>query len=167
MENDAKKTSRAQTYQNIMQFIKFNCVGVLNTIVDFVVYSMMCMLGLHYLLAQVIGYAFGVGNSYMLNSLWTFARERRHTADEFGRFLLVNLVSLSVSLGVLWVCRNPLGIESDLWCKAVATPVALIVNFTGNKLFVFKKAQEPAEKAGEREEGNEAAAGTAEAEESE
>lgn len=140
-----KKATRIQTVQSLMQFVKFNCVGVLNTIVDFVVYSIMCMLGLHYLLAQVIGYAFGVGNSYMLNSLWTFARERRHTAAEFGRFLLVNLVSLTVSLGMLWLCRNALGIQSDFWCKAVATPVALIVNFTGNKLFVFKKpAGEPA-----------------------
>lgn len=134
-----QKTAKGETYRNITQFIKFNCVGVLNTVVDFVVYSLMCMLGLHYMLAQVIGYAFGVANSYLLNSLWTFARERKHTAEEFGKFLCVNLVSLGVSLGVLWVCRNPLGIQSDIGCKLIATPLALIVNFTGNKLFVFKR----------------------------
>ncbi len=133
------KKDKAALYRSILQFVKFNIVGVFNTIVDFVVYSIMCIFGLHYMLAQVIGYAFGVGNSYLMNSLWTFSRERKHTAKEFGRFLLVNLASLCVSLGVLWAGHNLLGIESDLWCKAIATPAALIVNFTGNKLFVFKK----------------------------
>ena len=150
---EGKPSSGAK--RTLFQFIKFNIVGVLNTIVDFVVYSIMCMLGLHYMLAQVIGYAFGVGNSYMLNSLWTFSRERKHTAAEFGRFLLVNLVSLCVSLGVLWLARNALHMQSDLWCKALATPAALIVNFTGNKLFVFKKAPVPAAEAEEPEKDKE------------
>lgn len=126
-------------YYNAVQFVKFNLVGVLNTIVDFVIYSLFCMMGVHYLLSQVISYCFGVGNSYLLNSLWTFGRERKHTLNEFGRFLLVNLVSLCVSLGMLWLCHNPFGIENDLLCKVIATPVSLLVNFTGNKLFVFPK----------------------------
>ncbi len=136
------KKDRSALFHSAAQFIKFNVVGVFNTIVDFVVYSIMCIFGLHYMLAQVIGYAFGVGNSYLMNSLWTFSKERKHTADEFGRFLLVNLVSLGVSLGMLWIAHNPLHIQSDLWCKAIATPAALIVNFAGNKLFVFNKAKE-------------------------
>ncbi|MDD4075436.1 MAG: GtrA family protein [Eubacteriales bacterium] len=136
------KKDRIALLRGGVQFLKFNVVGVFNTIVDFVVYSIMCIFGLHYMLAQVIGYAFGVGNSYLMNSLWTFSKERKHTANEFGRFLLVNLVSLGVSLGVLWIARNSLHIQSDLWCKMIATPASLIVNFTGNKLFVFNKAND-------------------------
>ncbi|MDO5112155.1 MAG: GtrA family protein [Clostridia bacterium] len=158
------KKNQLERYRSLLQFLKFNVVGVLNTIVDFVVYSIMCIVGLHYMLAQVIGYAFGVGNSYLLNSLWTFSRERKHTADEFGRFLLVNLVSLGVSLGVLWAGHNLFHIQSDFWCKMIATPASLIVNFTGNKLFVFKKdpGQEPAAQTdGEKGAGAANAAGEA------
>lgn len=135
---DKMKKNAAKTYGGVLRFIKFSVVGVFNTVVDFIVYALMGMLGLHYLPAQVIGYAFGAGNSYLMNSLWTFFQERKHTAEEFGRFLLVNLVSLCVSLGVLWLSKNALHIQSDLLYKAIATPAAMVVNFTGYRLFVFK-----------------------------
>ena len=129
---------REQWGRSVIQFIKFNCVGVLNTLVDFAVYTLLCNLGLYYMLSQVISYSCGMVNSYVCNRLWTFREERGRTRGEFLKFALVNLASLGVSLGVLWLCRNVLGIQSDLWCKAVATPASVLVNFIGNKLFVFK-----------------------------
>ena len=37
-----------------LQFIKFGLVGVLNTLVDFLVYQLLVYLGLHYAPAQCI-----------------------------------------------------------------------------------------------------------------
>lgn len=39
-----------------LQFIKFGLVGVLNTLVDFLVYQLLVYLGLHYAPAQCISY---------------------------------------------------------------------------------------------------------------
>ncbi len=141
--------------ENIWQFLKFAVVGVLNTVVDFLVFQLLNLtLGWMYV-AQVIGYSAGVLNSYFWNSRWTFRKEHKRSAREAASFLVVNLVSLGVSLGVLWACKNLLGI-TDAWvagwvpawlggfvkgdtvAKLIATPCAIVVNFIGNKLFVFR-----------------------------
>ncbi len=141
--------------ENIWQFLKFAVVGVLNTVVDFLVFQLLNLtIGWMYV-AQVIGYSAGVLNSYFWNSRWTFRKEHKRSAREAASFLVVNLVSLGVSLGVLWACKNLLGI-TDAWvagwvpawlggfvkgdtvAKLIATPCAIVVNFIGNKLFVFR-----------------------------
>ncbi|MBE5784575.1 MAG: GtrA family protein [Clostridiales bacterium] len=143
----------------MLQFIKFAVVGASNTVVDFLVFQLLNLtLGWAYL-AQVIGYSAGVLNSYFWNSRWTFKREHDRSAREKAAFLAVNLASLGVSLGVLWLCKNPLGI-TDVWVsswlpkalsgfvngdtvgKLIATPCAILVNFIGNKLFVFRTKRE-------------------------
>lgn len=141
--------------KSIGQFVKFALVGVMNTLVDFLVFQALnLMFGWTYL-AQVMGYCAGVANSYLWNSRWTFREEHRRSLREAVLFLAVNLASLGVSLGVMWLCMNPLGI-TDSWAaealpgwlsrfvtggtvaKLIATPCAIVVNFIGNKLFVFR-----------------------------
>lgn len=130
-------------WADIKQFIQFNLVGIVNTGVDFLMFTLLTeLLHVVYLPAKVLSYTCGVINSYALNTAWTFRRERRRTRAEFALFLCVNLVSLCASLGVMYVCRNVLYIESDFFCNLIATPASMLVNFTGNKLFVFKKKKE-------------------------
>ena len=145
--------------ESLGQFLKFALVGVLNTVVDFLVFQLLNLtLGWTYL-AQVIGYSAGVLNSYFWNSRWTFRKEHQRSAREAAAFVVVNLVSLGVSLGVLWLCRNPFGI-TDAWvagwipawlggfvkgdtiAKLIASPCAILVNFFGNNLFVFRAKPE-------------------------
>jgi len=129
--------------KEFVKFIKFNLVGILNTAVDFVVFNVLNgLLGLYYLPAKIISYTCGIANSYVCNSLWTFKEERSKTLKELLGFIAVNLVSLGVSLGVMWLAKNRFGITSDFWANCIATPVALIVNFVGNRLFVFKSKPE-------------------------
>lgn len=145
-----------------VQFVKFAIVGALNTIVDFLVFQALNLLVGWTYLAQVIGYSCGIVNSYAWNSNWTFRDMRTRSGREMATFLLVNLVSLGVSLGVIWLCRNVFAI-TDAWvaswipaflssfvkgdtvCKLIATPVAIVVNFVGNRLFVFRKNPEQKE----------------------
>ena len=139
--------------ESLGQFLKFALVGVLNTVVDFLVFQLLN------LTLGWIGYSAGVLNSYFWNSRWTFRKEHQRSAREAAAFVVVNLVSLGVSLGVLWLCRNPFGI-TDAWvegwipawlggfvkgdtiAKLIATPCAILVNFIGNKLFVFRAKPE-------------------------
>lgn len=129
--------NKKEFFKNLVQFIKFNLVGVLNTLVDLGVYAVLTAVGLNKYVAQVISYACGVLNSYLFNTLWTFKKERRRTAKEFFLFVCVNVVSLGVSLGMLYVAEHYLHVEGKLLQKLIATPVAMVVNFFGNKLFVF------------------------------
>lgn len=127
--------------KSIIQFIKFNVVGVLNTLVDFGVYTLLTSLGLNNLIAQCISYTCGMLNSYLFNTLWTFRVEKQRTLSEFIKFACVNLVSLGASLGMLYICKNWFMIENDILSKLIATPISMAVNFIGNKLFVFQKKE--------------------------
>lgn len=156
MEHKERKAGAKGT---IVQFIRFGFVGVLNTLVDFLVFQALNLLAGWTYLAQVVGYSCGVVNSYLWNSNWTFRDSRTHSAREMLLFLIVNLASLGVSLGVMWLCRNALGItdgwvsgwipawlsgfvKGDTIAKLIATPCAIVVNFIGNRLFVFQGKRE-------------------------
>ena len=157
-KEEAKKT--------IWQMVKFAIVGVLNTLVDFAVFQTLNLtLGWVYA-AQVLGYTFGVINSYLWNSNWTFREQRTRSLKEMGLFLLVNIASLGVSLGMMWLLREVFGvtnewvaqwmpaalasfIKGDTIAKLIATMFAIAVNFLGNRLFVFKKTPAATEQAPE------------------
>ena len=152
----------AETKKTLWQMAKFAIVGVLNTLVDFAVFqSLNLTLGWVYA-AQVIGYTAGIINSYLWNSNWTFREQRTRSLREIALFLLVNVASLGVSLGMIWLCREAFGItnewvaswmpkllsgfiKGDTVCKLIATVVAIVVNYVGNRLFVFKSKPQPAE----------------------
>ena len=151
---------KEEAKRTMQQMVKFAIVGVLNTLVDFAVFqSLNLTLGWVYA-AQVAGYTFGVINSYLWNSNWTFREQRTRSLREMALFLLVNLASLGVSLGMIWLLRDVVGITNEwvaLWmpqwlagfikgdtvCKLIATVFAIAVNYLGNRLFVFKKQAAP------------------------
>lgn len=124
----------------LIQFVKFNFVGALNTLVDLLVYTLLTEgLGLVYLAAKTISYSCGVLNSFFFNSRWTFKDEKGDAKKRFLPFVAVNLAALGVSLGAMYLMRNAFHVQSDFWCNVVAMPLSFITNFLGNKLFVFKK----------------------------
>lgn len=130
----------------LKQFIKFNIVGILNTLVDLGVFALMT--GPAHLgdtLAKTISYSCGVLNSYLWNSNWTFKSERKRTPREVLLFLLVNLVSYGASIAILYACREWLHIGNSTVRNLIATPISVVINFVGNKLFVFRKEEKPAE----------------------
>lgn len=148
--------------QTAGQFLKFAVVGVLNTLVDFAMFQALNLLLGWVYAAQVTGFTCGVINSYLWNSNWTFRKERTKSFREMSLFLLVNLLSLGVSLGVMWLCREVFGVtntwaagwmptalsgfvKGDTIAKLIATCFSIVVNYVGNKLLVFNGKSKQAE----------------------
>ncbi|GGG87898.1 GtrA family protein [Paenibacillus radicis (ex Gao et al. 2016)] len=135
------KQLRRKTFK---QFILFNMVGVINTAVDFAVYSLLIWAGLHYIPGQILSYAAGMGNSYLMNTLITFrgtSSEAGGTAQDRGRpirFIVLNLAVLLISLGLLFLIKESWGINPFL-AKLVVTCITVVLNFVGSKWWVFKR----------------------------
>ena len=167
MENKLNNSSAGDPGRgrSLIQFIKFALVGVLNTLVDMVVfYVLVNFAGLPEIPAQIISYTCGVLNSYLFNSKWTFKAEHRKSFKEFALFVVVNLITLGVSLGILYLCTNVIfadGVLAEklmgtflskfvgdaakmnrMIGKVIATPLTIIFNFILNKIFVFKGKKE-------------------------
>jgi putative flippase GtrA len=118
------------------QFIKFNLVGLLNTALDFAVFTLLTWLGVYYILAQCLSYGVGMLNSYTLNKYWTFAQKGRFEPKQAIRFALLNLGSLLLSLALLVIFKDQ-WMMKVLLAKLLTTVITTLVNYAGNKLWVF------------------------------
>jgi putative flippase GtrA len=119
------------------QFIKFAIVGVLNSAIQYLVFLFLYSLtGTPYLLASIIGYLAGMINSYILNRRWTFGSRNQKLFTELSRFVAVNLVSLGVNLGLLYLLVST-GVMIPQWAQVVAIVGSTLVNFVLNKVWTF------------------------------
>ena len=83
-------------------FFRFLAVGVLNTVLVYSFYLLLIYLGVQYLVALTIDYAFGICTGFLMNRSWTFRQLDRsgnrivkYAASYLGAYLL-NLVGLFV-----------------------------------------------------------------------
>lgn len=134
MEKQDKRDNRKN---GLLEFVKFNLVGIVNTLVDFAVFTVLTFFGMYYMLSQVISYSCGVVNSFIMNKYWTFGAKSTPHGYEVFKFIAVNGVSLAVSLSILYPLKPVVGVIS---AKIIATLFSMMVNFLGSKLWVFKKA---------------------------
>jgi len=118
-----------------LEFIRFCLVGVVNTSVDFAVFTVLTNMGVLLLLAQCVSYTCGVLNSFLLNRTWTFKR-RGQSSGQLIRFFALNLGTLAITYGLLVYFHNHLAWPL-LVSKLVATVASLVINFGGSRLWVF------------------------------
>ncbi|HHY68477.1 MAG TPA: GtrA family protein [Alicyclobacillus sp.] len=119
------------------QWMRFGMVGMLNTVVDFLVFFVLVR-GAHWgaAPAQALSYTCGVCNSYLWNRSFTFRSRVRPGAAEFAKFLLVNALSCGISsLAVLILEKRSWSLPL---AKTVVTPLAVGINFAGSKRWVFR-----------------------------
>ncbi|WP_321371079.1 GtrA family protein [uncultured Desulfuromusa sp.] len=122
-----------------IQFIKFSLVGILNTLVHYLVfYLLFRVAGIAMILASAVGYMTGVLNSYLINRKWTFKPSGSGAGAEFIKFFVVNLVSLGVNLLSLQFLVSALGMLPEI-AQVLAIFCSLLVNFSGNKWWTFKQ----------------------------
>lgn len=124
-----------------MQAVKFGLVGVVNTLIDTGVFTLLMLVPFfkaHYVIAQAIGYCAGIANSLIMNKRWTFSQREPMSKKQLALFLAVNLAAFGVSTAVLVLTQERLGL-GRLLGKVIAVVCSLGVNFVGNKLLVFNK----------------------------
>ena len=133
-----KKTD-GSPFAELWRVGKFAVVGVVNTLVDFGVFTLLVqVLGCNVYLSQVIGYTCGMLNSYIFNRSWTFRAQSGFFSPALVRFILLNLCMLGLSTLLLGLLLGHFGLPK-LLAKAGATGVTLAVSFIVNRLWVFRE----------------------------
>ena len=146
---------------DVMQMVKFGTIGAFNTLFDYgMFYLFFAVCNLDKNIAQIFATGLAMVNSYIFNRYWTFERRGRVQAREILRFLTVNVVALSTTIICLNLFHDVLymhelanrlliyfgsnfmfvGDNGVLFCKVLAMPFSLCVNFLGNRLWVFRKS---------------------------
>lgn len=125
--------------KGIIQFIKFNLVGIVNTIITFIVFAFLNKLfQIDKLIAEPIGYACGLINSYIMNKLWTFGKKHHFHTLEVIKFVIVNGIALGGTLLILMAAEDYLKIDV-LWGKLLGYCFSIPVNYLGFKYWVFRE----------------------------
>lgn len=127
------------------QFLKFNAIGLINTAIDFGLFTLLLFWGMGSLGAQSVSYAAGTTNSYIMNRKITFSeqvsgqeRKRAFNINQFIRFAALNAAVLALSLALLFVLNTIIGLH-PLASKLLVTTVTIMVNFIGSRKWVFAK----------------------------
>jgi len=120
------------------RLIAFAFIGGINTAVDFLVFKAagaFTPLAVEY--CQAAGYTAGIICSFILNHTVTFRdSEKGKTTFKIVRFLIVNAVSLCVSMyGIKLLVAS--GMIKDI-AKIIIIGVTMVINYIGYKLFVFR-----------------------------
>ena len=122
----------------LTQFIKFSLVGLLNTAIHYgIFYVTYEYMGLYHLLASTIGFCFAVTNSYLINKHWTFKTRGANVHHEFAKFIIVNLVTLSINLGSMAILVEQCGMDPRI-AQLASIGLTLSINFLGNKFWTFR-----------------------------
>lgn len=148
-----------KTTQTAKQFIKFALIGVLNTGVDLAILNIETILsgvteGTGYAIQKGLSFLVAVTFSYFLNKYWAFQdKSKEDEGKKFSQFLFVSIVGMLINVSVATITvtylKDPINgilnlsfLTDQLWVSIGAlagTAVGLVWNFTGYKIWVFKK----------------------------
>lgn len=133
----------------MISFVKFNIIGILNTIVGYLIIFICMYFGLGPNVSNAVGYAVGLTASYCLNRRWSFASSNPIT-EELPKFLTVFLMCYLLNLAVLNICIDIFHISSYI-SQLISGLLYSVLFFMLSKLFVFKKSAEEGKAQKKRE----------------
>jgi putative flippase GtrA len=123
--------------KNARQLSKFAAVGVLNTAIDFALFTLLYFLfGIPIVIANTVAYCTGVVNSFVWNKYWTFAEQKQssRTLHQFPLFFGLYLVGLGLSNLTVWALALSM---PALLAKGFAIGVSFLWNFWSTRRFVY------------------------------
>ena len=134
---------------DILQFIKYGCIGALNTVVDFAVFWILaCLLKLPVIPSQVISFLVSTVNSFLWNRRWTFSRSGHTNTREVLRYclgkalyLLFNLLLLKLLIPLVAAIPAFSALREDqiaLISKVPTAAILILFNYFYDKLNVFR-----------------------------
>ena len=133
-------------------FLKFGLIGVLNTLVTFLVFNVLLLFfsvstGLVVSAFYCIAYGAGLVHSFIWNKRWVFAQNHANaTVSEFIRFAAVTItvgLACAALLQSLIAYPAPYNLTPHLWANVaflLTIPLSTLGNFFGYHVFVFKKS---------------------------
>ena len=130
-----------ESFQKFMQFVKFAVVGLSNSLISYAVYMLCIKLGLHYQLANFLGFSISVVNAFYWSNKYVFTegREERSLIKTFIKTYIsyagTGLV-LAALLLILWVDILKL---PEFVGPILNLCITVPLNFVINKFWAYRK----------------------------
>ena len=125
----------------VYQFIKFGIVGVSNTLIAYIAYSICVYVGIHYLIANAIGFFISVLNAYYWSDRFVFKKgggESRSALWTLAKtYIAYGSTGLLLASILLCLYVDKLHI-SEYIAQLLVLVVTIPLNFIINKFWSFK-----------------------------
>lgn len=126
MENKIKKK----------ELLRFLVGGGSAVVTDYIVYRMLLYFGIDMSVSKAVSYVSGAAIGFVINKLWTFEC-KGFSKMEIARYIMLYAVSACANAGVNKLVMFIVNIQ--ILAFLCATGVSTILNFLGQKFFVFVK----------------------------
>ena len=121
--------------KNLIQIIKFGSIGIMNTAIDYLLFALFFSLcNIDKSIAQVLSTAIAMTNSYILNRYFTFSKKGSVKINEIWKFIIVNLVSMGVTIILLNLFYDVCHLE--LFANYILSAVSVPFSLSGDMAFL-------------------------------
>ncbi|MDU3411328.1 MAG: GtrA family protein [Clostridium sp.] len=128
----------AKKYKETILYLIF---GVLSTVVNIVTYVFFSMVvGLNYLVANLIAWIIAVFFAYITNKFWVFGSKEikfNYLLKEISSFVGCRLFSGGIEMLIMFVMISVLNIN-DFVVKIITNVIVVILNYIFSKLLIFR-----------------------------
>jgi putative flippase GtrA len=120
-----------------IRFTRFVVVGGLASMVYLSLFAVMVTMGIHYLVAGVIGYLSAIATNFTVNREWTFGRGLRALHVQAASFLGIQLAIGAVNLTLLHLLVVG-GVRPIILAQLLAAGSLVPVNFLASQRWGFR-----------------------------
>lgn len=125
----------------LYQFIKFGLVGISNTLIAYVTYSLCVYIGIHYLIANAIGFFISVLNAYYWSDKFVFKKGKGESRSVIWTvaktYVAYGSTGLLLASVLLYFYVDKLHI-SEYIAQLLVLVITIPLNFIINKFWSFK-----------------------------
>jgi putative flippase GtrA len=123
-----------------VKFIRYVLVGFVGVAVDFsITYLFKEYVKVSKYIANSLGFCTAVVTNYFLNRYWTFGIRGEDVFIQFGTFVVVSLIGLSINNLIIYLLNEKLKINFYV-SKIIAISVVVFWNFFVNYYYTFRSA---------------------------
>lgn len=120
----------------LKELLRFLVGGGSAVLVDYIVYKVLLYLGIDVAISKAISFISGSIIGFIINKLWTF-ESKNFSKIEILRYVILYTITASVNAWINNVVLYLFSIQG--FAFLCATGVSTVLNFLGQKFFVFKK----------------------------
>lgn len=137
-QGKVKELMLCETENTLLQFFRYCFVGGIATIVDWGTLYCIEKIGVHYMIAAVIAFVFGLVCNYCLSKFMVFngSETKLSAKKEFLAYGIIGVIGLVITLVLMYVMTEWLKMYFMV-SKVIATVLVLVWNFGARKYFVY------------------------------
>jgi len=121
------------------QVQKFLLLGVVSTLIDYLLYSLLVLIGVDYVVSIIAGYSTGLAANYFLGRryIFTAGRKLQTPHGEFIAVIMIAVAGVLLNIGIVKFLSYSLWHFDPLLSRVIAIGIVFFWNFGARKFWVY------------------------------